>query len=68
MTDQIDPKVTEADAKYLKMTPKERQIHLASQGHAFPTERTDEDVMKWFEAHPVLRQRLALAQALNRKK
>jgi len=62
----IDPRVTEQDAKYLKMTPQERQQHLANQGHAFPQERTDEQVLAWFNSLGEIGQkRLHLAQELN---
>lgn len=63
---KIDPKVTQQDATYLRMTPAERCEHLAQQGHAFPTERSDVQVLAWFEGlGEVGELRLKLAQELN---
>lgn len=62
----IDPRITEVDRKYLRMTPIERQQHLASQGHALPTERTDKEVIAWFESlGEIGLKRLELASAIQ---
>lgn len=47
----IDPKVTNQDIEFLRMTPDERYHHLIRQGHAFPTREqcTDEGVAEWFD-------------------
>jgi hypothetical protein len=64
--EKIDPRVTEADRKYLRMSPKERQQHLAKQGYAFPPERTDEQVIAWFKSlGPIGEKRLELASAIQ---
>jgi hypothetical protein len=63
--DRIDPRVTKADERFLRMSPEERYLHLIGQGHAFPTKEqcTDEAVLSWFESLGELgRLRLSLAQ------
>lgn len=60
----IDPKVTNQDIEFLRMTPDERYQHLMRQGHAFPTREqcTDEGVEKWFDdLGPIGQERLRLA-------
>lgn len=73
MTDQIneieiDSRVTEQDAKYLRMTPVERELKMAHSGHARPEKRTDQQVIDWFNSLGEIGQlRLRLAQELNAK-
>lgn len=64
--DKINPRVTEQDRKYFRMTPAERKEHLANQGHASPTRRTDEEVIAWFESlGEIGLKRLELASAIQ---
>jgi hypothetical protein len=61
---EIDPRITQADIKFLAMSPDERYRHLMAQGHAFPTRAqcTDESVIKWFnKLGPIGQERLRLA-------
>ncbi|KKN35557.1 hypothetical protein LCGC14_0782480 [marine sediment metagenome] len=63
---EIDPGITKADRKYLRMTPTERQMYLAGQGHNFPTKRTDQEVIAWFESlGEIGLKRLKLASAIQ---
>ena len=65
---EIDPRVTKSDAEYLVMSPEQRFKRMIRAGHARPEERSNEQVIQWFESlGEVGIERLRLAQELNSK-